>query len=102
MKQLRHGAFKLFWSAKVWLPGGASAGPRWIVVDIIDNHDVEPSVSIVIDHCDGCSPQRTDDSATGTNLAEVTVPVKEQVQCTEFGDQQVDETVVVDVASRGA
>src|SRR5205807_8392851 len=81
----------------------AGAGPRDVVIDVVDHDQVEPAVSVVVHEGARGAPAVVLQSRLLGDLPELAVAlVEEQADATVLGDQDVGQAIVVDVAHRHA
>jgi hypothetical protein len=97
-KQLSDRPAKGFGSAVVALP--SRAGTRNpVVIDVIDHHQVQPAVAVVIDETSRGTPEQRIQARLLGNVGKRAVAVvQEQPRPAELGDEHVGPPVVVDVA----
>src|SRR5262249_35822666 len=82
---------------------GTLALPGGVVDEVIDNDQVEPTVSVVIYERGGCSPQGVVQTGGGRDIGELAITeVAEQFDPAVKGEQDIRQTVVVDITNRDA
>ena len=83
----------------ITLAAGRPAGVSGIIFDVMDDHEVEPAVPIVIDKAARRAPAGVLNPGSLRQVLEGAIaPVAEQPAATILGNINVNKTVVIDVA----
>ena len=83
------------------MSAGIGARPASDVVDVVDYHQVEPAVGVVIDEAGRCTPGGIVQASLLGDVGERAVAVvPEQPDSAVFGEEDIGPAVVVDVADR--